>query len=1048
MLRGKALATILPFMLSFLPVFGLLVFACGPVNAQTIPPTSPCTYGFNRTPPGWTVGSGTPDCSDRTTNPLTNAPWNNGPIPVTPDGYSTFTSFHDETISTTMTDLEVGREYRVPMFAAPWSTGNYGACRGLRVSTTGVTTDLEYPAETSWNQQAFVFTAQSTTQPLTIGSYVTPGSACMTAFVLGSEVVEIIKTVSGGDVAGDLLTFTMTVENQGIGSLSSVSISDDILERADGTPLTPDSGPTFISASAGSPEGTLAEGETATYTLAYTLTQDDIDAGGLSNQATAEGTDENGNLFNDISSDTASVDENPTTVAIPPNPDFDFIKQGELEDLNGNGYADAGEPINYSFTIVNTGNVTLTDIVVQDDKTPVSGSPIVSLIPDEGSSDLTGAYAVTQQDIDRGFVENLATATAKDPQDNDVERQSRALEGVPGNPTVVSFEANPAIEVDLIDEWIDTNGNGYPDVGESITYSFVVRNTGNVTLDNIMIASLEVTANSSQTSIPVALPVASLSGFSPGSEDTTTFSTSYTLTQADIDAGGMIATARVDAIAPNNTPVSDISDDPDETADVDVDNDEDPDDPTPTLLPHNGSLALEKTGEFRGTEGQVAEPGDTIVYTFNVTNDGNVTVTNVVPVDAGPRFDGRPGRNALSSFSPPSAELLPGQSATFTATYTVTKDDIDGAQGIESGVKNVATASGKTPSGQDVISPEGEAVLDLPGFAISKMTPMAEVRRGGRVPYTIRVGSLGFSSASTLNIVDMTPPGLTFVRGSALVDGGAVAPKVDGRKLTFENIALPAGGEVLIDLELVVTSAAKPGEYINRAWGEDVSGEIVSRIATATVEVVVEAVFDCGDILGKVFDDKNRNGYQDAGEPGLPGVRVATVKGLLLTADDNGRFHVACADLPDQRIGTNYIMKLDPRSLPSGYRLTTENPRVVRLTAGKASEFQFGASIGRVVRLDLTDAAFVQGAQQLRPEWETQIAQMIALLDKEPSVLRLVYAEGGEGKRLAKKRINALRKLIAREWRGVGRRYRLEIEARVLTKTAFRSTGVRAFQYK
>ncbi|MEC9244987.1 hypothetical protein, partial [Nitratireductor rhodophyticola] len=85
---------------------------------------------------------------------------------------------------------------------------------------------------------------------------------------------------------------------------------------------------------------------------------------------------------------------------------------------------------------------------------------------------------------------------------------------------------------------------------------------------------------------------------------------------------------------------------------------------------------------------------------------------------------------------------------------------------------------------------------------------------------------------------------------------------------------------------------------------------------------------------------------------------------------------------------------------------------------------------------------------QLRPEWETQIAQMIALLDKEPSVLRLVYAEGGEGKRLAKKRINALRKLIAREWRGVGRRYRLEIEARVLTKTAFRSTGVRAFQYK
>ncbi|WP_255606221.1 DUF7507 domain-containing protein [Nitratireductor rhodophyticola] len=947
-----------------------------------------------------------------------------------------------------MTNLEVGREYRVPMFAAPWSTGTYGACKGLTVSTTGVSTDLEYPAESGWNQQAFVFTAQSTSQPLTIGSYNPDGGSCMTAFVLGSEVAEIIKTVSEGDTAGDVLTFTMTVENQGIGPLSDVSISEDVLGRADGTPLTPDSGPTFVSASAGSAEGTLAEGETATYTLTYTLTQDDIDAGGLSNVATAEGTDERGNLFNDISSDTADVDENPTTVTIPPNPDYDFIKQGELEDLNGNGQADAGELINYTFTIKNTGNVTLTDVVVEDDKTPVSGSPIASLAPDESKSDLTGAYAITQEDIDRGYVENLGRATAKDPQGNDVDRLSRALEGVPGDPTVVSFEAKPGIEVDLIDEWTDTNGNGYPDVGEPVTYSFVVRNTGNVTLDNIVIASLEVTADSSQTSIPVALPGTSLSSFAPGSEDTTTFSASYTLTQADIDAGGIVATASMDAMAPNNTPLADISDDPDETADSDVEGDEEPDDPTPTPLPHNGSLAIEKSGEFEGTEGQFAEPGDTIVYTFKVTNDGNVTVTDVVPADPGPRFSDRPGSGELSSFSPSSAELASGESATFTATYTVTQEDIDGAQGIEGGVKNTATATGKDPLGQDVISPEAEAAVDLPGYAISKVTPMAEVRRGGRVPYTIRVKSLGFSGESTVNIIDMTPSGLTFVRGSALLDGSPVAPKAEARKLTFENVTLPAGGEVLIDLELGVTSAAKPGEYVNRAWVEDLSGAAISRVATATVEVVVEALFDCGDILGKAFDDRNRNGYQDAGEPGLAGVRVATVKGLLLTADDQGRFHVACADLPDQRIGTNYIMKLDPRSLPSGYRLTTENPRVVRLTAGKASEFLFGASIGRVVRLDLTDAAFVRGSHSLMSDWQGHVSQLIALLEHEPSVLRLVYAEGGEGKRLAKRRINALRKLIASEWRVVGGRYRLEIESTMLSAASRRPGQTHEAVYK
>ncbi|MCR4266713.1 hypothetical protein NUU27_11030, partial [Nitratireductor sp. ZSWI3] len=226
------------------------------------------------------------------------------------------------------------------------------------------------------------------------------------------------------------------------------------------------------------------------------------------------------------------------------------------------------------------------------------------------------------------------------------------------------------------------------------------------------------------------------------------------------------------------------------------------------------------------------------------------------------------------------------------------------------------------------------------------------------------------------------------------------------------------------------------------------AGEVVSRVASAVVEVVVEAVFDCGDILGKVFDDKNRNGYQDAGEPGLAGVRVATVKGLLVTSDQHGRFHVACAELPDQRIGTNYILKLDPRSLPSGYRLTSENPRVVRLTAGKASEFAFAAALGRVVRLDLTAAAFEGGSAALRPEWQARLGQVLALLDKEPSVLRLAYAEAGGSKSLARKRLGLLRRQLEEEWRSLGGRYRLEIETRIHTERPPRVTRDRMPVYK
>ncbi|MCR4269532.1 hypothetical protein NUU27_25460, partial [Nitratireductor sp. ZSWI3] len=176
--------------------------------------------------------------------------------------------------------------------------------------------------------------------------------------------------------------------------------------------------------------------------------------------------------------------------------------------------------------------------------------------------------------------------------------------------------------------------------------------------------------------------------------------------------------------------------------------------------------------------------------------------------------------------------------------------------------------------GRRAVSPEAMAVVDLPGFAITKMTPLAEVRRGGRVPYTIRVKPLGISGPTVVNIVDQTPVGLTFVSGTATLDGTPKTPKVEGRRLVFESVTLNPDETVEIGLSLAVTAAAKPGEYVNRAWVEDLSGEVVSRVASAVVEVVVEAVFDCGDILGKVFDDKNRNGYQDAGEPGLAGVRV------------------------------------------------------------------------------------------------------------------------------------------------------------------------------
>lgn len=317
-------------------------------------------------------------------------------------------------------------------------------------------------------------------------------------------------------------------------------------------------------------------------------------------------------------------------------------------------------------------------------------------------------------------------------------------------------------------------------------------------------------------------------------------------------------------------------------------------------------------------------------------------------------------------------------------------------------------------------------------FSITKTTPLLNVTRGQLVPYTITIGSLLGASAQGVQVVDRYPAGFRYIKGSARLNGVPTEPTVTAGQLTWNGLSFDSDDHPTITLLLAVGAGVSEGEFTNRAQVvEGVTGQPMSGVATATVRVIPDQTFDCTDVFGKVFDDVNRNGRQDSGEKGLPGVRVLTAQGLAAKTDQYGRFHITCALTPNEIRGSNFVLKLDDRTLPSGYRLSTDQVQIKHATAGKALKFDFGASIYRVVAIDLSDAAFEPGTTEIRMQWKPRLDVLLAELRKAPSMLRLSYVADTEDEALVQRRMQAVKRQLTDAWDSEKDSYVLTIEPEV-----------------
>jgi len=153
------------------------------------------------------------------------------------------------------------------------------------------------------------------------------------------------------------------------------------------------------------------------------------------------------------------------------------------------------------------------------------------------------------------------------------------------------------------------------------------------------------------------------------------------------------------------------------------------------------------------------------------------------------------------------------------------------------------------------------------------------------VPYTITLTNVLGGVVQGVTLIDRFPAGFRYVKGSARIDNTPAEPAVNGLQLTWSNLSFGGGGHHSIVLLLAVGAGVGEGEFVNRAQAfAGVGGNPISGVATATVRVVPDPTFDCTDVIGKVFDDANRNGEQDKGERGLANVRVVTAIMIVMIA--------------------------------------------------------------------------------------------------------------------------------------------------------------------
>lgn len=455
-------------------------------------------------------------------------------------------------------------------------------------------------------------------------------------------------TLTAGETVevGDVITYTITVKNDGNVAFENLKVSDDMW--GEDVEVEVKIGDVFYPANLAGNEtdgyflyiadeinhpGEFKPGET--WTCRYTYKVVDTDAGEtITNTAVVDGETDG--------EDTVEITVNDPSVSI---------------NKTVTGYNDKameGDELTYTITVTNTGNTKL-DVTVSDDMWTygkvssaelngvgidvTSGKYTIFGLDAGESKDITYTYTVTAQDVAKGKIDNAATADI----DGD---------GMPDDKyEVTTPTGDPSLTVEK------TADASTVQVGTPITYTVEVKNDGYSVMNNVVISD---TLWTSDTAIEAIGDVTGeydtgeskyyIGKLEPGEYVTLTYT--YTPTEARRLENKVTVTS------------DDLDTVPEDSVIVEV---------TPEPTPDEPGISVTKNVSDR-----TPDVGDTITYYIIVENTGNTVIDEFTVKDSMWEYgmpiyvDGEPAYvNSDDAYTVKTADLEPGSSITISYTYSV-----------------------------------------------------------------------------------------------------------------------------------------------------------------------------------------------------------------------------------------------------------------------------------------------------------------------------------------------------------------------------------------